>query len=147
MRVIRLGLSDVGERGDSSGLPGGGRGGFGSGSAGSRRNRMFRRRRRFCTYRREEGAAPLLPAPEETGETRRLFLMQGTLSKKIHVCSANRMISFISLFTRLLRLKSESGSLYPLLNLQAQHKSFRLVLYSFKSLMCVFDAISSNIIA
>lgn len=76
---FELGIKDVRERGDSTGFPGHRCGRLGSGRSRIRRNRELRHRCRICTYRRKEGAAPLLPASKEAGKTRSLFVLQSML--------------------------------------------------------------------
>lgn len=76
--LFGLALRDVGKRRGPAGFPGSRSLGFGPGSAWSRGNGVFGLGGRICTYRRQEGAAPLLSATEETRETRSVFFLQGT---------------------------------------------------------------------
>lgn len=50
--------------------------GLGSGRSWSRGDGGLRRRWRIRTYRREEGATPLLTSAKETGKTRSVFILQ-----------------------------------------------------------------------
>lgn len=84
----------------------------------SRGDGGLRSRRRIRTYRRQEGATPLLTSAQETGETRSVFILQSTRRvQPAHFCGLNLFLNGVSWGLVAIVYKMQAQQRKPLLHL------------------------------